>query len=106
MHWTSLGQRLPVVMTKTSAKLLKVKSWYLENHPFLMSEPAEKAPIHSLHMRQIYYSMCHFNFYKAKENHICLQRTPPKKPTSVFLSADERDDEDKETFPLYWMQGS
>ena len=33
-------------LTEMSARLLTVKSCYLENHSFLMSEPAEKPPLH------------------------------------------------------------
>ena len=36
MHWPSKRRR-PVDLTKMLARLLTVKSWYLENHPFLMN---------------------------------------------------------------------
>ena len=47
-HWPSSGQRRPVHVTETLARLLTVKAGtYLENHPFPMPELAEKPQLHT-----------------------------------------------------------
>ena len=66
---------------------------------------AEKPPIHSLVWHK-YIKVCVILASTKLRRITFVCHVLHQRPTSVFLSVDERDDEDKETFPLYWMHGS